>query len=430
MDKRLYEAALAGSTSSLLELLWEDELILDRVLVGSATGNPLHIAAILGHVDFARAILTRKPDFAFELNSQGSSPLHLAAANGFTEIVHELLNVDSSGNICLVRDRDGRTAVHAAAIKGRLAVLQKLLQAKPEAGHIKTDQGETILHLSVKHNHYEMVRWVLEWLDDDDDDEFVNMKDDYGSTALHISVAKMQIQVVQLLFGRGGVEVNATNTDGLTPLDVLLQQNRSESTVIGGLRKILEDAGATGVRLASTTHVKNKPNLIMKNEHKENRHRMWLSERWNSLIVVAILIATITFDAGLRPPKGLDNQEMRHLNYRLFMLMDTIAFLLSLSAIILLISKPPFRPTVLMRVVVVFIWISVTFVALTFGYYIAAVQTEKTAISHVPLYWLGFLYLWQFIRFVLWLLRAYGILKRKEMSAADGDIEMGAREQV
>ncbi|KAJ8618857.1 hypothetical protein MRB53_015043 [Persea americana] len=197
----------------------------------------------------------------------------------------------------------------------------------------------------------------------------------------------MHLQVVQLLFGRRGVAVNATNTDGLTPLDVLLQQNRSESTVISGLRKILEDAGATGARLSSTTHVKNKPNLIMKNEHKENKHRMWLSERWNSLIVVAILIATITFDAGLRPPKGLNNEEMSGLNYGRFMLMDTIAFLVSLSAIILLISKPPFRPTVLMRVVV-------------------------------------------FIRFVIWFLRAYGILKKKETSAADGDIEMGIREKA
>lgn len=240
----------------------------------------------------------------------------------------------------------------------------------------------------------------------------------------------MHLQVVQLLFGRRGVAVNATNTDGLTPLDVLLQQNRSESTVISGLRKILEDADATGARLSSTTHVKHKPNLIMKNEHKENKHRMWLSERWNSLIVVAILIATITFDAGLRPPKGLHNEEMNGLNYGRFMLMDTIAFLVSLSAIILLISKPPFRPTVLMRVVVVFIWISVTFVALTFGYYIAAVKNGKAVIRQVPLYWLGFLYLWQFIRFVIWFLRAYGILKKKETSAADGDIEMGIREKV
>ena len=193
MDKRLYEAALAGSATSLLELLHEDALILDRALVSCASDTPLHIAAILGHVDFAREMLTQKREFAFELNSQGFTPLHLAAAKGYIEIVKELLQTGSSGDICLVRDGDGRTPLHSAAIKGRLNVMQKLLQTKPEAGLVKTDQGETILHLSVKHNHYEMVRWVLEWADDDD--EFVNMKNDDGNTALHISATKGQIQV-------------------------------------------------------------------------------------------------------------------------------------------------------------------------------------------------------------------------------------------
>lgn len=193
MDNRLYKAALAGSATSLLELLREDELILDRALVASVPDTPLHIAAILGHVDFAREILTRKREFAFELNSQGFSPLHLAAAKGYIDIVNELLETDPTGDICLVRDRDGRTPLHSASIKGHLTVLQKLLQAKPESGRIRTYQGETILHLSVKHDRYEIVKWVLEWADDDD--ELVNMKDDDGNTALHISAAKNHIQV-------------------------------------------------------------------------------------------------------------------------------------------------------------------------------------------------------------------------------------------
>ncbi|XXG60799.1 hypothetical protein AAC387_Pa04g2623 [Persea americana] len=110
MDRRLYEAALAGSATSLLELLQKDALVLDWVLVTSVPDTPLHIAAILGHIDFAREILTRKREFAFALNSQGFSPLHLAAAKGYIEIVNELLKADSSGGICLVRDGDGRTS--------------------------------------------------------------------------------------------------------------------------------------------------------------------------------------------------------------------------------------------------------------------------------------------------------------------------------
>lgn len=62
LDIRLYEASLAGSAATLLELLCEDELILDRALVASISDTPLHIAAILGYIDFAREILAHKWD--------------------------------------------------------------------------------------------------------------------------------------------------------------------------------------------------------------------------------------------------------------------------------------------------------------------------------------------------------------------------------
>ncbi|XXG60798.1 hypothetical protein AAC387_Pa04g2622 [Persea americana] len=421
MDKRLYEAALAGSATSLLELLHEDALILDRALVSCASDTPLHIAAILGHVDFAREMLTQKREFAFELNSQGFTPLHLAAAKGYIEIVKELLQTGSSGDICLVRDGDGRTPLHSAAIKGRLNVMQKLLQTKPEAGLVKTDQGETILHLSVKHNHYEMVRWVLEWADDDD--EFVNMKNDDGNTALHISATKGQIQTVQLLLCKAGVEVNAINNDGLTALDVLLQQNPSELTVIDGIGKILEDAGAIRAKVAPTIQASNTLSNCKKNtDDHEKKSNNWVHKRWSTLMVAAILIATVTFEAGLNPPgAGYDDYYKPP-----FMVIDTTGFLVSLSIIILLISKPPLRPTVLMRLLTLFMWISVSSVALTFAIFIAIVL-PGTRIGTAPLLWLGLLYLWQFIRFVLWWLRACGILMKKESSDVNRDVEMGIR---
>ncbi|RWR90185.1 ankyrin repeat-containing protein BDA1-like protein [Cinnamomum micranthum f. kanehirae] len=423
MDKRLYEAALAGSATSLLELLREDALVLDKALVACVSDTPLHIAAILGHVDFAREILNQKREFAFELNSQGFTPLHLAAAKGYIEIVKELLQTDSSGDICLVRDGDGRTPLHSAAIKGRLTVMQKFLQAKPEAGLVKTDQGETILHLSVKHNHYELVRWVLEWADDDY--EFVNMKNDDGNTALHISATKRQIQTVQLLLSKAGVEVNAVNNDGLTAIDVLLQRNPSELTVIDGIGKILEDAGTIRAKVPPTIQPSYSLSICEKNtDDHEKKSNNWVHKRWSALMVVAILIATVTFEGGLNAPGADYNYKYKHS----FMVMDTTGFLVSLSIIILLISEPPLRPTVLMRLLMVLMWISVTFVSLTFAIFIAVVL-PGTRIGTAPLLWLGLLYLWQFIRFVLWLLRACGILSRKKSSDVNRDVEMGIRHQ-
>ncbi|KAI6682171.1 hypothetical protein NL676_036052 [Syzygium grande] len=56
MESELYEAALKGNVPSLLELLGKDKLLLDRIMTGNHTETPLHIAAMLGHSEFAKRV--------------------------------------------------------------------------------------------------------------------------------------------------------------------------------------------------------------------------------------------------------------------------------------------------------------------------------------------------------------------------------------
>ncbi|KAG5563245.1 hypothetical protein RHGRI_005859 [Rhododendron griersonianum] len=86
VGRRLKDAYLSGSVAALEALIEDDELILDQV--SSLTGffindsTPLHVAALRGHLDFAKALLTRKPELAIELDSSWSSALHLACTKG------------------------------------------------------------------------------------------------------------------------------------------------------------------------------------------------------------------------------------------------------------------------------------------------------------------------------------------------------------
>ncbi|KAK0570998.1 hypothetical protein LWI29_009604 [Acer saccharum] len=105
--RRIHEASVEGSLTSLLNLLQEAALFLDRFMVGCYSETPLHIASMLGHSDFVQEILNRKPELAGELDFRQSSPLHLATAKGYLEIVKKLVSINPE--MCFARDIDGRS---------------------------------------------------------------------------------------------------------------------------------------------------------------------------------------------------------------------------------------------------------------------------------------------------------------------------------
>ncbi|KAI6682174.1 hypothetical protein NL676_036055 [Syzygium grande] len=79
------------------------KLLLNRIMTGNRTESPLHIAAMLGHSDFVEEVLAQKAELAREQDSQSWTPLHLAAAKGYLNIVASLLRFINS------RDEDGNT---------------------------------------------------------------------------------------------------------------------------------------------------------------------------------------------------------------------------------------------------------------------------------------------------------------------------------
>ncbi|KAK3004285.1 hypothetical protein RJ639_019668 [Escallonia herrerae] len=181
----LYDASLSGNVETVDELMREDELTLARVSLTCFNETPLRVAAMLGHANFAnfaKALVSYKPDLASQLDSQGCSALHLAASNGFVGIVKTLLKVDS--DVCLVRDKDRRTHLHLAVMKGHVRVVKELARARWEVSQLTLERGETILHSCVISNRLEVLKSLME-LTSKVDDDFVNVKDVNGNTILH-----------------------------------------------------------------------------------------------------------------------------------------------------------------------------------------------------------------------------------------------------
>ncbi|XP_043705171.1 ankyrin repeat-containing protein At2g01680-like [Telopea speciosissima] len=295
------------------------------MMITSFNETPLHIAAILGHVDFAREILRRKPELATELDSERYSPLHLASAEGNLEMVKELLKINS--NVCCVADFDGRTPLHLAAIKGRIDVVKELIQARPEVIHVRADRGETILHLCVKYNRLEALKLLLLESARSDQEQLLNSKDDDGNTALHLAAAKKQTKGIKLLLDKNGIEVNVLNGSGVTALDILAQSSTRDMKDMD-IGESLRAAGALRAKdiiiLSSTMPVNNnystgapitgsgnalfisssRTNSSSEMQSPDEKYK-WLKKMKNSLMVVSTVIATMSFQAVLSPPGGI-----------------------------------------------------------------------------------------------------------------------------
>ncbi|XP_031103233.1 ankyrin repeat-containing protein ITN1-like [Ipomoea triloba] len=382
MDRRVYEAAINGDVRALRELLQEDKLILDRVTLNCFQETPLHIAVMRGHVEFAGELLRRNSQLAAELDSRNSSPLHMAAVRGDLEMVKLLLSANTE--MCLAGDRDGRNPLHLAAMKGRVEAVKELLRVQPAAVRQRTGSGkETVLHLCVKHNQIEALKTLMASVEGEIIDEIINATDSDGNTIFHFAVSNKQIEIIKHLLSNSQIAVNSTNENGYTALDVLAHglQKDMKDFEIG---EMLRGAGALRAKeISGTTHHQPKTTTTTNNNH-QNPAGDWLSRKRDSIMVVASLIATMAFQAGVNPPGGVWQEDSlspdsahkageavmayNHAKvYRYFIRTNTTAFVASLSTILLLISGLPFRRRLFLWGLMVIMWLTVTTIALSYG---------------------------------------------------------------
>ncbi|XP_018723287.2 ankyrin repeat-containing protein BDA1 isoform X1 [Eucalyptus grandis] len=396
MESELYEAAMKGNVSSLLELLRKDKLLLDRVMTGNHTETPLHIAAMLGHLDFVEEVLARKAELAREQDSQSLTPLHLAAAKGHLNIVASLLRV--SPEICFVRDKYKRNPLHIAAVRGHVDVLECLVQVRPDAAHSVVEHGQTILHLCVKHNRLEALKLLTNLLGND---QFINSRDEDGNTILHLAAIDRQTETTMFLINKG-VNPNITNFRGLTALDLLEQgeSTRRASEIKDSIHQISEnlDPPEQKVSANDTVTVFHPP---IGEEDERERKRKWQDSMHETLMVVATLLATMAFQLGNTPPGGIwqddfpgDGKNAAHTagesimankyfdQYKYFVTCNTISFIASLSVIMLLISGLPLkRHPILTWIAMLAMWVAITFTATTYAISIIKFTPESKLIS-------------------------------------------------
>jgi ankyrin repeat protein len=146
----------------------------------------------MGHLQFATEIMMLKSSFAWKLNPQGFSPIHVAMQNNQTMMVYRFVNLNK--DLVRVQGRESMTPLHFASQIGEVDLLTKFLFVCPESIKYLTVRRETALHIAVKNQQYEALQVLVRWLTQNDKEgaekmekEILNRRDEAGNTILHIS---------------------------------------------------------------------------------------------------------------------------------------------------------------------------------------------------------------------------------------------------
>ncbi len=194
---------------------------------GKQGWTPLHIAAAQGKTQIVLFLVKAGADVNAKDND-GDTPLGFAAAGGLTEIALFLVKAGADIN---TKHDNGLTPLHVAAVEGHTETALALNKAGANI-IAKDNLGATPLHYAAALGQTETALALVNVR------AYIDAKSDSGATPLHWAVVRGKTETALALV-KAGANVFARTNNGETPLDVAIKDYGKNSRIARILRNAM-----------------------------------------------------------------------------------------------------------------------------------------------------------------------------------------------
>ncbi|CAN6684365.1 unnamed protein product [Malus baccata var. baccata] len=382
-ESPLFLTGIAGSTT-IADYILKQTPAHRSSFQGTNGVTALHAAVT--RIDFTnkgivQSMVSKNPGIIEEVDEIGWTPLHYASLRGNLKAAQLL--IQNSNSTSYISDKLGMSALHVAAYEGHIQIIEELIRRCPDTCDLVNHKGQTALHAAVLGEKINVVTYVLKT---PKLARLINEADNDGNTPWHLAAICKNKKIVAILGRDSRLNRTAVNKESLQVRDILLAENKGRNDTprpegehagrhvrvttlfmyseILKSRNVVEYQGnhfLIGVPYFQQKIIREFKKFESQGESNTSETPLNTTNTRENLqaysdqtfkgndtkLLVATLIATVTFTAVTNPPEGqlAEGGIVYTLAYQVFSWFNMVSFVLSVFVIYNETSPIPFKST-------------------------------------------------------------------------------------
>uniref|UniRef100_A0ACD5TX91 Uncharacterized protein n=1 Tax=Avena sativa TaxID=4498 RepID=A0ACD5TX91_AVESA len=258
----------------------------------STHGTVLHQSVLGDNIRALEILLNRYEELVELTDLSGNNALHYAAQHNNARMVSIFLNKNSS--LAYRQNDEKHTPLHTAAYYGSAEAAKELLKQFPDAIEMVDNMGRNALHIAATRDKVNVLQMLLKYVLPEG---IVNQQDRDGNTPLHHAAKLFQRQSALLLLNDRRVNPCLVNQDGDNPFALSCRSQTSEMALFE--MNLWEELKKHDSRRCKQQHIRPLWQRIPCREMVETMSRD---------ILVATLMSMATFAVTFTVPGGYNQQ--------------------------------------------------------------------------------------------------------------------------